>query len=61
MENSPYRPGGIPVYQVIGKALTVEEMGKGEIAVGVSSEREYGVDALRMIVSLIEISERRLR
>ena len=30
LENSPYWPGGNPVYQVIGMALTVEEMGKGE-------------------------------
>lgn len=31
LENSPYGPGGIPVYQVIiGMALTVEETGKGK-------------------------------
>lgn len=63
LENSPYWPGGIPVYQAIGMALAVEEMGKGKKRCEYQARESttYGVDALRMIVSLIEIIERRLR
>ena len=43
LENSPYWPGGSPVYQVIiGMALTVEEMGKGKSGGRIKLERGMG-------------------